>query len=180
MNEPISETEYSHASEDSEAILEAEPQPAAEPAVREEKPHVSRHVARSEPGLNEIGIIYGNVGTTNFNIMLTGEIEKLEYVQTKHEHNGWILGQISEIERLTDLTLSKVPELSKGIDIEEKEVGHVSLIGYRDERNLLQSPRTPLKAGSKVYRANDDLIRQIIGLKENTDTGAYIGLLSGR
>ena len=40
-------------------------------------------------------------------------------------------------------------------------------------------PRTPFKAGEFIFRAEDELIRDVIGLKEDRETGAYIGLLSG-
>ncbi|MEM2839103.1 MAG: ATP-binding protein [Thermoplasmata archaeon] len=184
LNEPITELAYSQAQDEPEASSDSEAQvlpPPPPPAERPEKEHAVRHARSSKSGLVEIGVIYGNVGTTSFNILLTGEIEKLEYVQTEHEHHGWILGQIIEIERVTDFTAAKAVEAVKGasLDIEEKEIARVSLIGYRDERNLLQSPRTPLRAGAAVYRATDDLIRQVVGLKEGSPTGAYIGLLSG-
>lgn len=183
VNDPIAEVGYSQSSEEEAVTLESDAQPLPPPPPpieKSEKMHIFKHHTESKGGLTEIGIIYGNVGTTTFNIMLTGDIEKLEYVQTEHDQHGWILGQIMEIERLTDLTLDKVPELERsGIDIHDKEIAKVNLIGYRDERNLLQSPRTPLRAGGKVFKGTDELIRQIIGLKENTDTGAYIGLLAG-
>jgi len=181
VNEPIAEVRYSQGSDGGTMPLAA-PQPGSpQPLADPEKTHVSRHSRASVQGLEEIGIIYGNVGTVNFNIMLTGPIDKLEYVQTEHEMHGWILGQLTEIVRHTNLSIEKVPELSKGVpmDIEEKEIGQVVLIGYRDERNLLQSPRTPLKAGAKVYRASSELIKNTIGLKEHTEAGAYMGLLSG-
>ncbi|HVO77250.1 MAG TPA: ATP-binding protein, partial [Methanomassiliicoccales archaeon] len=44
---------------------------------------------------------------------------------------------------------------------------------------LLQVPRTPFRAGDHVYKATGNLIKDVIGLKENTDTGAYLGLLFG-
>ena len=183
LNEPIIELAYPQSQDEPEMSSESEAQilPPPPPAERIEREHVAKHSSGSKLGLTEVGVIYGNVGTTSFNILLTGEIEKLEYVQTEHEHHGWILGQITEIERVTDFTAAKAVEAVKGasLNIEEKEIARVNLIGYRDERNLLQSPRTPLRAGASVYKAADDLIRQIIGLKEGSPSGAYIGILSG-
>jgi hypothetical protein len=181
VNEPIAEIRYSQDSELAAMPLAEPPHAQPQPLEKLEKTHVSKHSRESERGLEEIGMIYGNVGTCDFNILITGPIDKLEYVQTEHEVHGWILGQVIEIERHTNLSLERAPEVSKGmpIDIEEKEIGQVVLIGYRDERNLLQSPRTPLKAGLRVFKASADLIKNTIGLKEHTETGAYIGLLSG-
>ncbi|MFH1580243.1 MAG: ATP-binding protein [Thermoplasmatota archaeon] len=132
-------------------------------------------------GLEPVGMIYGNVGTITFNCGVTGPLEKMEYVQVKHEINGWILGQVSEIVRKTDFTIEGVEVMAQGtpVSIDEKETAVISVVGYRDERNLLQVPRTPLKAGEVVFRAKEDLIRKIVGIEEHPDTGAYIGLLSG-
>jgi len=105
----------------------------------------------------------------------------MEYVQVEHELVGYVLGQVSEIERRTNLTIDGVSEMKNGtpVPIDEKEVAQVSIVGYRDDRNLLQIPRTPLKAGSVVYRADEELIKRVVGLEEHRETGAYIGLLSG-
>ncbi|OGS42015.1 MAG: ATPase [Euryarchaeota archaeon RBG_16_62_10] len=128
-----------------------------------------------------MGMIYGNVGTLKFSCGVTAPLEKMEYVQVKHDIDGWVLGQVSEIERKTNLTIEGVNEMKNGtpIPIDEKESASVTIVGYRDDRNLLQVPRTPLKAGSVVYRAEEDLIKRIVGITERSDTGAYIGLLSG-
>jgi DNA helicase HerA-like ATPase len=132
-------------------------------------------------GLEPVGMIFGNVGTLQFNCGVTGPLEKMEFVQVEHEIVGMVLGQVSEIVRKTNLTIDAVEEIKNGTQIpfEEKEIAIISVVGYRDDRNLLQVPRTPLKAGCIVYRASEDLIRRVVGIEENKDTGAYIGLLSG-
>lgn len=152
--------------------------PVAE--VRKETKHISRK-RLSTDGLEPVGMIYGNVGTLQFNCGVTAPLEKMEYVQVQHELVGWVLGQVSEIERKTNLTMDGVEQLQHGspIPIEEKETAVVSIVGYRDDRNLLQVPRTPLKAGSIVFRADEELIKKVVGIEEHKDTGAYIGLLSG-
>ncbi len=43
-----------------------------------------------------------------------------------------------------------------------------------DSRN-----RTPFNAGSGIIRADEDLIRQVLGLNAAKENGAYIGLLKG-
>lgn len=133
------------------------------------------------PDMDCVGIIYGNVGTTAINFRVAGDIEKMEYVQIEHDTDGWVLGLVTEMERKTDLSLDRAKLISDGEEvlIEEKVTATVDLIGFRDDRNLLQVPRTPFKAGDLVYKGSDTLIKNVIGLKENTDTGAYIGLLLG-
>ncbi|MCQ5376248.1 MAG: DUF87 domain-containing protein, partial [Methanomassiliicoccales archaeon] len=139
------------------------------------------HRINKYPDLECIGVIYGNVGTTSFNCRATGNMERLQYVQVEHETDGWVLGIVSEMERKTDLSIEKAKMVSEGevVPIEEKVTAKVDVIGFRDERGLLQTPRTPFRAGDLVYKAKDTLIKDVIGLKERTDTGAYIGLLLG-
>jgi len=142
--------------------------------------HAPRRAARVD-GLEPVGIIFGNVGTLQCSCGVTSPLEKMEYVQVDHEIVGFVLGQVSEIERKTNLTIDGVEEMKNGaaIPFEEKEIAVISVVGYRDDRNLLQVPRTPLKAGLVVYRASEELIRKVVGIEENKNAGAYIGLLSG-
>ncbi|MCJ7606796.1 MAG: ATP-binding protein [Thermoplasmata archaeon] len=141
----------------------------------------SKSTYKTKHGHDPVGVIYGNVGTLRFNMLVTGSLEKMEFIQVEHAAHGFVLGQVSEIERKTNLTTDGVQSMKQGtpIDIEEKEIAMVSLVGYRDDRSLLQVPRTPLKAGETVYRAQEDLIKSIVGIDEHTESGAYIGLLSG-
>ncbi|HOB37661.1 MAG TPA: ATP-binding protein [Methanomassiliicoccaceae archaeon] len=133
------------------------------------------------PASEPMGMIYGNVGTSSFNVWVTGSLEKMDYIQVEHDSSGWVLGQIMEMERRTDLSIEKAKRVLNGedLDIEEKVTASVNIVGYRDDRGLLQSPRTPFRAGQMVFRATDELIKEVIGLKEHTSTGAYIGLLAG-
>src|SRR5512136_2061161 len=125
------------------------PTPQAQPpAIRREARTTNRKKVLVD-GLEPVGMIYGNVGTLSFNCGVTGPVEKMEYVQAKHELVGWVLGQVSEIVRKTDFTIDGIEQLQQGtpVQIDEKETAVISVVGYRDDRNLLQVPRTPLKAG---------------------------------
>jgi len=165
--------------EDSVAYQE-EPLPEEQPEQKHAR-HSKASKRSSKHGLDPVGIIYGNVGTLKFNMVLTGVLEKMEFVQVEHPHHGFIVGRVAEIERRTNLTVDGVQSMTEGtpVPIEEKEIATVSIVGYRDDRNLLQVPRTPLKAGEVVYRADVELIKEIVGLKEHTETGAFIGLMTG-
>jgi DNA helicase HerA-like ATPase len=85
------------------------------------------------------------------------------------------------MERKTNLSLDKAISMSQGemMDIQEKVLADITIIGYRDERGLLQIPRVPFKAGAQVTRAEDELIIKVIGIKHSEKTGAYIGMLNG-
>jgi DNA helicase HerA-like ATPase len=128
-----------------------------------------------------VGIVYGDVGSVSLRCSVTEPLEKNEYVQVFHETCGYVLGQVDEIERKTDLSIEKAQQISEGhdIEIEEKVIAAVSVIGFRDDRNLLQIPHTPFRAGEVVYRAREDLICQVIGLNNDERKGAYLGLLGG-
>ena len=130
---------------------------------------------------NVVGIIYGDVGTTQFKCSVTGHLEKAEYIMVPHESCGMVLGQVTSMERKTNLSLDKAKMMAEGqaINIEERVSAMISMLGYKDERGLLQVPGTPFKAGSPVLLADDDLIRDVIGIKEDARTGAYIGMLNG-
>ncbi len=152
-----------------------------ESEVAVDLPHSEKSPQKGEDSQDCVGIIYGNVGTTSFRFRVNGRLERMEYVQTEHDNVGWVLGQVMSIERRTNLSLDKAQKISDGeeFDIQEKVRAEVEVIGYRDDRNLLQVPRTPFRAGSKVYRGSDSLIMDVVGLRDGTDTGAYLGLLMG-
>jgi DNA helicase HerA-like ATPase len=128
-----------------------------------------------------IGIVYGDVGSSELHCSVMAPLEKGEYVQIPHETCGQVLGQVDSMERKTNLSLDKAILMSHGeaMDIQEKVLATITIIGYRDERGLLQTPKAPFKAGSPVTRADDALISKVIGLKHNEKTGAYIGMLLG-
>lgn len=131
--------------------------------------------------MEHIGIIYGNVGTTEFECQINANVEKTDYIQVPHQTVGPVLGQVDSIERRTDLSLEKAQKIAEGeaVEIDEKVTAKISVVGFRDERGLLQVPRTPFKAGEYIYKADDELIRNVIGLREDKEGGAYVGLLAG-
>src|SRR5207245_376588 len=96
-----------------------------------------------------VGVIYGDIGTTSFRFSVVEPVERNEFVQVEHETCGTVLGRVDEVERKTDLSLDRAQVLGDGepVDIEERVSAQVSVIGYRDDRGLLQVPRTPFRAG---------------------------------
>ena len=135
---------------------------------------------RDGKSLKKAGMIYGDVGTTEFTCtVLKSNLEQGDYVQVLHERFGWVLGRVDEIKRKTNLTVERAHNLLNGddVDIEETVLANIVVIGYRDERGLLQYPRTPFNVGSVVYFAEDEFIKDVIGIREIEKTGAYIGRL---
>ncbi len=132
-----------------------------------------------EGKLRRVGIIYGDVGTTQFTFSVTGSVEQGDYVQVLHEKFGWVLGRVDEIKRKTNLSMEKAHQILLGGDIDVKEMlsASVVVIGYRDKKGFLQYPRIPFRVGSTVYLAEDSFIKKVIGIEEIKSTGAYIGRL---
>ncbi len=139
----------------------------------------SRSAAHHPDGF--IGVIYGDVGSTSFRCSVMSPVERYEFVQVHHETCGTVLGRVDELERKTDLSLDRAQAFGEGdsVDIEERVAATVSIIGYRDDRGLLQVPRTPFRAGEQVHRGETKTIREVIGLTEDRKHGAYVGMLAG-
>ncbi len=132
---------------------------------------------------NEIvGYIYGDVGSKEFKFAVHGEdVKKFDYIYAPHKE-GAMLAQITEIIQHSDLKFEDAAALLSG---EEKPIIKTSMsatayvIGYRDSKNLLQSPRVPFDPGTEILKADESLIRKVLGLSDAKENGAYIGLLKG-
>jgi len=129
-----------------------------------------------------VGYIYGNVGSTEFNFAVNGHnIRKFDYIYAPHKE-GQMLAQVMDIKQHSDLNFEDAAVLLNSEErpmIKTKVSAIADVIGYRDKRGLLQSPRTPFDAGAEIVRANEDLVRRVLGLNAAKDNGAYIGLLKG-
>src|SRR2546422_328362 len=132
-------------------------------------------------GRDFVGVVYGDVGSTALKFSVIRPVERNEFVQVPHETCGLVLGRVEEVERHTDLSLEKAQLLGTGeaVEIEEKMSASVAVVGYRDDRDLLQVPRTPFRAGAEVQHADEALIKQVLGLRDDRHHGAYVGLLAG-
>jgi len=141
----------------------------------------NRPVVSSDAAEGFIGVTYGDIGTTTFKCSAIGPVDRNDFVQVRHWQCGIVLGRVEQIERKTDLSLEKAQLMSDGepVEVDERVSAMISVIGYRDDRGLLQVPRTPFKAGESVFKAEDSLIRQVIGLLDSEKRGAYLGLLNG-
>ena len=135
--------------------------------------------AFAKDGDAPVGMIYGEVGTNGFRFGVTRKVERSDYVVVDHPDVGPVLCQVGSIVRKTNLTLDKSLEMDPDARIEEKLSAQADVIGYRDEKGLLQVPRTTFKAGSDVRLADAKFIKKVLGLKDNPRTCAYVGLLRG-
>lgn len=131
---------------------------------------------------NNVGIIYGDVGSTEFNFIVNGHsLKRFDYVTVPHKE-GYILAQVMDIKRYSDLKFEDAITLKSTAEIPyiKSEVSaYADVIGYRDRRGHLLVPRTPFEAGGRITLANEDLIRHVLGLHSDKKNGAYLGLLKG-
>jgi hypothetical protein len=107
-----------------------------------------------------LGKIIGKASTTEFKFLISGDAKKFDYLQVLDKNNNYVLGQIYEIDK-----------------DKQKTIAHCLVIGYRDK--MLRQLRIPLDPGSEVLRADDNFVRDTLGLGEQKGYG-YIGTLEGR
>ncbi|RLI58693.1 MAG: hypothetical protein DRO67_10480 [Candidatus Asgardarchaeum californiense] len=135
-----------------------------------------------QPKNDGVGIIYGDVGSTEFNFTVDNHnLRKFDYVSAPHKE-GYILAQVMDIKRYSDLSFEQAKTLKSTGElpyIDSKVSAYADVIGYRDKRGHLQVPRTPFEAGVRITTADEELIRHVLGLHADKQSGAYIGLLKG-
>ncbi len=137
-------------------------------------------LTEEDQAYGRVGVTFGDVGTTSLKFNVSSPVDKGEYIQVSHPNIGWVLGQIEKVERQSDLSVDKAKEMNEGkeIDIDDTVVAKVNIIGYRDDDGLLRPPGNPFRAGEPVYLAEEELIRDVLGLKDLKE-GAFIGKLRG-
>ncbi|MBI5797728.1 DUF87 domain-containing protein [Candidatus Woesearchaeota archaeon] len=109
-----------------------------------------------------LGRIIGKTSTKQFAFKVEGDAHIFDYVQVMHNSGDFALAQIEEIEKDS-----------------ERAVAFCSFIGYRDEEGKLQGLKSPVDPGIEVLRADDEFVRDILGLEKGKHS-AYIGVLDGR
>lgn len=124
-------------------------------------------------GNSSVGKIHGETGFSSFKFKVTdSSLKRMDYIKVWHESDNWVLGQVLDIKKKNPTNRSdKEFEASK-----EKVIAKSDIIGYRDNRNLLRTPKTPFSPGDEVFRADKELIRNTLGI----DRGhIYLGKLEG-
>ncbi len=132
--------------------------------------------------LKPIGAVFGTVGSSSFRIAVSDVgLRRNDYIKVEHPACGWVLGQVVDLQRESDVSYEKASKMLSGeqVTVQEKIIASVQMAGYRDERGILQQADTPLSAGSLIYRADADIIKNVLGLDRKVKGGAYIGLLKG-
>ncbi|MFY9717880.1 MAG: ATP-binding protein [Thermoplasmata archaeon] len=129
--------------------------------------------------VEEVGRIYGDVGLGQFQLNLMSPVERGDYLAVEDEVHGKVLCQLDDLHRKSDLNLERAESLGTDDDasIHQSLLGIARIIGYRDESGVVKCPTIPFRPGAHVFRAEEPLIAEVLGLKHRTNTGAYVGLL---
>ncbi len=121
-----------------------------------------------------VGRIYGEATSTEFNFVVFDprEVRRTDYVKVWNDVEGWVIAQVLEVKATADLSGADVLE---GRDAErELCIAKAAVIGRRDDEGMLRVPKTPFVPGESVFKAEEDFIIDVLGLKRE---GVYIGFL---
>ncbi len=94
----------------------------------------------------QLGTIDGKVDTSSFKFRATEEVRKFDFISVK-SNDKWILAQVEEVEKKPD----------------GETVANANIIGYRD-KGLTKAPRRVIEPDSIVYKADQELISDTLGL----------------
>ena len=125
-----------------------------------------------------IGAVFGTVGSLNFRCILRDpEIKEMDHVQVYHPTVGWVLGMVDSIELQSDLSQEGALVDLSGNDARAtwRRVARISMIGRREENGSIFRPLTPVLPASKVYRADEDMLKRTLGLRLDRGEGVYVG-----
>jgi len=130
-------------------------------------------------GVEEVGRIFGDVGLGQFQMSLSHPVERGDYLAVEDEVHGRVLCQLDDLKRKSDFDLERAGSLGPREEaaIHENLLGTARIIGYRDDQGLVKLPTIPFRPGAHVYRAEEPLIAEVLGLKHRPNSGAYVGLL---
>lgn len=109
-----------------------------------------------------LGKIVGKTSTTEFQVLVSKDVDKFEYVQVLDKPGNYILCQVVELEK-----------------DHNKSTAFCNVIGYRDKEHRLRGLGAPLEPGTEVLYADDKFVKDTLGL-EKSKNAAFIGTLEGR
>jgi uncharacterized protein len=129
--------------------------------------------------VEEVGRIFGDVGLGQFQLSLAQAVERGDYITVIDEIHGKVLCQMDDLRRKSDLDLEHAGALqpSEEATLHESLLGIARIVGYRDAQGLVKIPTVPFRPGAHVFRAEEPLIAEVLGLTHHSNTGAYVGLL---
>ncbi len=133
---------------------------------------------------DSIGVIFGKTSSLNFRFAVSDSTatKRSDYIKVWHESDGWTLAQVASITRSSDdFSIEEAVDAAGGLskidDMDEQIIADATVIGVRDKDGILRVPKSPFSPGDKVFKADELLIKQTLGLMRGD---VYIGLLDGQ
>lgn len=133
---------------------------------------------------DSIGVIFGKTSSLNFRFAVSDSTatKRSDYLKVWHESDGWTLAQVSTITSSNeDFSVEEAVDVAEGSskigDMDEQIIADATVIGVRDKDGILRVPKSPFSPGDKVFKADEMLIKQTLGLMRGD---VYIGLLDGQ
>ncbi|WP_367343466.1 ATP-binding protein [Methanomethylovorans sp.] len=126
-----------------------------------------------------VGVIFGEAGTSNFKVLLSDStsVHQGGYIKAWHEVDGWVLAQVLSVTRSGEsYSIEEARNGSRKDKSGDRIIADVNVIGKRDDSGLLRSPTTPFSPGDPIYKANNELICNSLGLSGKE---MFIGMLEG-
>ncbi len=129
--------------------------------------------------MEEVGRIFGDVGLGQFHLILVHPVERGDYLAVDDEMHGQVLCQLDDLKRKSDLEFERAGTLSPTDEaaVHQSLLGVARIVGYRDDQGVVKCPTVPFRPGARVFRAEEPLIAEVLGLKRRSNSGAYVGLL---
>jgi uncharacterized protein len=129
--------------------------------------------------VEEVGRIFGDVGLGQFHLILVHPVERGDYLTVEDEMHGHVLCQLDDLKRKSDLEFERAGAMvpSDEASVHQSLLGVARIVGYRDDQGVVKCPTVPFRPGARVYRAEEPLIAEVLGLKRHSNSGAYVGLL---
>ncbi len=133
---------------------------------------------------DSIGVIFGKTSSLSFRFAVSDSTatRRSDYVKVWHESDGWTLAQVSTITSSSeDFSIEEAVDAAEGSskidEMDEQIIADANVIGVRDKEGILRVPKSPFSPGDKVFKADEVLIKQTLGLMRGD---VYIGLLDGQ
>ncbi len=133
---------------------------------------------------DSIGVIFGKTSSLNFRFAVSDSTatKRSDYLKVWHESDGWTLAQVSTITSSNeDFSVEEAVDVAEGSskidEMDEQIIAEATVIGVRDKDGILRVPKSPFSPGDKVFKADEGLIKQTLGLMRGD---VYLGLLDGQ
>jgi DNA helicase HerA-like ATPase len=133
---------------------------------------------------DSIGVIFGKTESSGFKFAVSDSTatKRSDYVKVWHEVDGWTLAQVASITRSSEgFSIEQAVDVAEGaskvVAMDQQIIAEASVIGSRDKHGALRVPKSPFSPGDKVFKADEVLIKQTLGLMRGD---VYIGLLEGQ